>query len=366
MSLYDNEKLDINDTPLLVIDMDVAEKNCRKMARNLNEHKISWRPHIKTHKSTYFAKKQIEWGAEGITCSSVGEARVMAEAGISDIFIAYPIVGKAKLGRLYSLCEKTPCISCLVNDLEAAKQVSDFFSAQGKNARVLVEIDGRMGRGGVTREKLPMFVDTVLQMKGVDVLGVASFCGNAGKLAAEKERREDACIEAENLLAAREILISNGIKDPVVSGGSSVSSRYPDCLEGITESRAGTCIFNDMSHVALGTCNLSECAAYVRTTVISIPYKGRFVLDAGSKTLSSDLCRNAGYGYIVELGQNAIIETLNEEHGMCNSKCEVTIGDVLKIIPNHVCTAINLQNSLIGYKNGEYFEIPIEARGISK
>ena len=366
MNLENNVEIDLNDTPLLIVDIDIAEQNCREMAKALNEHNISWRPHIKTHKSTYFAKKQLEWGADGITCSSVGEASIMAEAGINDIFIAYPIIGESKLRRFYSLCDKISNTSCLVNDINAAKQLSDFFSKRGKKAKVLLEIDGRMGRGGIPLEKLPDLVDAVLYMKGIDIRSVASFCGNAGKLANEEERREVARIEAENVLAGKEILISNGIKKPVVSGGSSVLSRYPDCLEGITESRADTCIFNDMSHVDLGTCDLSKCAAYVRSTVISSPYKGRFVLDAGSKTLSSDLCKNPGYGYVVELGRDAVIETLNEEHGMCNSKVEVEIGKVLRIIPNHVCTAINLKNSLIGYKDGGCFEIPIEARGISK
>lgn len=359
--------VDLTDSPRIVIDLDIAETNSRKMAENLSAHGINWRPHIKTHKSIFFAQKQLEWGAKGITCAKIGEAEVMASAGIHDIYLAYPIIGEAKLRRYLTLSNKVPILRTLINSIEGARALGAAFAREHKAAEVLIEIDGGMGRGGVPLDKLNEFGTAIKDInRGLRIVGVASFCGNSIHIADEEERRAAAKQEACDLIAAKKILSGQGFGISILSGGSSVSSRYPDCLSGITESRAGTCIFNDMMHVALGTCKKEDCAAVVAATVVTLPQAGAAVIDAGSKTLSSDLCGNAGFGYVVEYGDDIVIEKLSEEHGIMsfNGKVSLGIGDMVSIIPNHICTVINLADSVVcKQKTRALFEVSIDARG---
>lgn len=360
--------LNIHDTPTVMIDLETAERNCRKMAASLAASGIAWRPHIKTHKSVFLAKKELEWGAVGVTCSSVGEAAAMARGGIEDIFIAYPIIGEAKLARLLDIGASAR-LSCLINSLEGAAQLDAALKAAGRRLPVLIEIDGRCGRGGIRLEDLRGFGEAVLGMSSLELIGVTGFCGGAGSLVTEAERRQDAAVEARRLVEAGEILRALGADIRVLSGGSSVSSRFPEQLSGITESRAGTCIFNDMTHVAMGNCTAEDCAVHILSTVITIPGGGRVVLDAGSKTLSSDTCRRPGYGYIVELGESARITALNEEHGMCDvgeAADGLRVGQELQIIPNHVCVAINLTDKVVCREGERCFELALDARGVDK
>lgn len=357
--------LDLMDTPRVVIDLDIVEQNCRTMAESLARYHIAWRPHIKTHKSVLLAKKQQECGAKGITCAKIGEAEIMANAGFDDIYLAYPLIGQAKLTRYLALSRQGKRLRTLVNDLSAAEALGAAFAAEGREAQVLLEVDGRFGRGGVPLARFEAFARAAARIKGIQVVGAASFCGNSSHMANEADRRADAKIEAGDLLKAREILLACGLEASVLSSGSSVSSRYPECLAGITESRAGTCIFNDMTHVSLGTVPVSACAATVAATVVTLPEKGKAIIDAGSKTLSSDLCDRPGYGYVVEY-PGIEIPRLSEEHGFLDlpDGLELQVGEVLHIIPNHICPVVNLTDSAICIQSGrEPFVLPIDARG---
>ena len=141
--------LDLMDTPRVVIDLDIVEQNCRTMAESLARYHIAWRPHIKTHKSVLLAKKQQECGAKGITCAKIGEAEIMANAGFDDIYLAYPLIGQAKLTRYLALSRQVKRLRTLVNDLSAAEALGAAFAAEGRVAQVLLELDGRFGRGVV-------------------------------------------------------------------------------------------------------------------------------------------------------------------------------------------------------------------------
>lgn len=352
-------------TPELVIDLDIAERNCRNISAGLREYGIAWRPHIKTHKSVFLAKKQQEWGAKGITCAKLGEAEVMADAGFQDIYLAYPVIGEEKISRYFALSQSIAELKTLVNDVTAGAMLGRYFAERGKRAKVLLEVDGRFGRGGVPLAEFREFACAVKELPGLQIVGVASFCGNSSHMFMESERRADAKTEAGDLVCAKKVLDACGIEAAILSSGSSVSSRYPDCLDGITESRAGTCIFNDMTHVSLGTVGISDCAVTILTTVITLPQKGKAIIDAGSKTLSSDTCKREGYGYILEYPE-IVISKLSEEHGFLDlpDDVELKIGEVLHIIPNHVCVTINLADCVTCVKKGqEPFTIPIDARG---
>jgi D-serine deaminase-like pyridoxal phosphate-dependent protein len=315
-------------TPYVVADLDVIENNIKKMITSLKKYHIKQRPHIKTHKSVYFANKQLKLGACGITCAKVTEVQVFVENGFKDILLAYPIVGDEKLNLLGELMNKAN-ITTIVND---KKHVNSIKNTKG------IKIKGFEYYGGAIYEE-----ETLEAIKN--------------------KAKEDSSIllDAKNLVKDKNITI--------LSSGSSYSSRFPQQLEGITESRAGNYIFNDVNALKRGLCNVDDCALRIITTVVSTPNKGSAIIDAGSKTLTSDLCSlKKGYGYVVEYPEMEIYK-LNEEHGFLKFRPDINlkIGQKISIIPNHACVIPNLCDEILGInKKGEKIKIKIDARGKNK
>lgn len=134
-------------TPAVIVDLDIAERNIRSMAEEARKAGIRHRPHIKSHKSVYFARKQLEAGSTGITCAKLGEAEVMAEAGIDDILIAFPIIGEDKQERLYQLAQKVK-VTTVADSVEGATAVSEVGERLGRRIPLYIEVDGGIGRCG--------------------------------------------------------------------------------------------------------------------------------------------------------------------------------------------------------------------------
>jgi D-serine deaminase-like pyridoxal phosphate-dependent protein len=354
-------------TPYVVADLDVIENNIKKMITSLKKYHIKQRPHIKTHKSVYFANKQLKLGACGITCAKVTEVQVFVENGFKDILLAYPIVGDEKLNLLGELMNKAN-ITTIVNDKKHVDDLSKLSSKIKKIIPVLIEIDGGINRGGLKPGKETIdFYNSIKNTKGIKIKGFEYYGGaiyEEETLEAIKNKaKEDSSIllDAKNLVKDKNITI--------LSSGSSYSSRFPQQLEGITESRAGNYIFNDVNALKRGLCNVDDCALRIITTVVSTPNKGSAIIDAGSKTLTSDLCSlKKGYGYVVEYPEMEIYK-LNEEHGFLKFRPDINlkIGQKISIIPNHACVIPNLCDEILGInKKGEKIKIKIDARGKNK
>jgi D-serine deaminase-like pyridoxal phosphate-dependent protein len=161
----------------------------------------------------------------------------------------------------------------------------------------------------------------------------------------------------------------HGFEAQVVSGGSTPTAYQSHLVDGLTEIRPGTYIFNDMNTVWGGYCSLDDCAATIVATVVSTAVSGQFILDAGSKTLTKDPCfpePERGFGYIVEY-PDACITKLSEEHGqvdMTRSSGRPKVGDRVTVIPNHICPCVNLQDSVWWSEPGKLMRpLPVDARG---
>jgi D-serine deaminase-like pyridoxal phosphate-dependent protein len=305
------------DTPVVIIDIDQAGRNINKIIEGFKKAGVKHRPHIKAHKCVTLAKLQIEMGADGITCAKLGEAEVMMEKGISDILIAYEIIGEKKIERLIALNKKGRVISC-IDSIEGAEALSEAAVAAGIRLPVHIEINSGGGRcGRKPGSDLLEFAKTVKTLPGIEIIGIMTYSGQIYGTVGE-EMQKMAKLEAETLMVSRRELEEAGIPIKELSGGSSPSAHYPEELTGITESRAGNYILNDCTALFGGICTVHECALRVIAAVISTPEPGRAVIDAGSKTLTSDGCPyRAGYGYVVEYPEIEIYK-LNEEHGFMN------------------------------------------------
>ncbi|MFB5680914.1 alanine racemase [Paenibacillus terreus] len=355
-------------TPAVIVDLDITERNIQRMAEVVRSAGIRHRPHIKSHKSVYFARKQLEAGCTGITCAKLGEAEVMAEAGFDDILIAFPIIGEDKQERLFRLARQIK-VTCVADSMEGAVSVSRVGERLGSRIPLCIEVDGGIGRcGRQPGQDTLEFAKQIHSLPGIEVVGVLSYAGQIYGESSKESIRAMAKSEALLLKQSADMIREAGIDLTVVSGGSSLSSKFAQDLDGVTEVRAGNYLFHDVGQLSMGMVTVDDCALRVVTTVVSVPAPGRAIIDAGSKTLTTDMMPfSKGYGYIIEQPEIEIFK-LNEEHGFLryDPSLSLQIGQQLTIIPNHACVIPNLCDEVLGVRAGKVVErIKIDARGKS-
>jgi D-serine deaminase-like pyridoxal phosphate-dependent protein len=332
------------ETPVAIVDLDRLEANITKLQSYLDEHGIASHPHIKTHKTPEIAHMQMAAGAAGITCQKLGEAEIMADAGIDRIFIPYNIIGQAKLQRLTELARRVD----LTVAADSAYTVRGYSTAaQQADLRlpVLIEFDTGMGRCGVqSPQQAVELAQIITQSPGLQFAGLMTHPHNGNS---------DPFVSATKAL-----LKSDGIDIARVSFGGTPGVWKTHTRTEVTEYRAGTYVYGDRATLESGAMSMSDCAFSLITTVVSRPTADRAILDGGSKTFSSDLLTLSGYGLILEY-PNAHIYNLSEEHGFvdlsgCKHKPE--IGQRVTVIPNHCCVVSNLFNHVVAlrHKNGEF------------
>lgn len=344
----------VPDTPAVLIDLEVVERNILRVQAQFDALGIAFRPHIKTHKLPTFAQKQIDAGAVGITCQKIGEAEVMADAGISDILITYNILGEEKLERLALLAKRSSLIVTADNDV-VVRGLSARFEKEPP-LKVLVECDTGHARCGVqTPEEAVKLARLIAQSPGLEFHGLMTYPAPSDMKAVNTWlERTTSLLEAE------------GIACPVVSCGGTPNLASAGDVTAATEHRAGTYIYNDRSLIEHGAASQDDCALTVQATVVSRPTPDRIVIDAGSKALTSDLLGLTGYGLVVD-APDAVISNLSEEHGvieLAGSDWDPSIGDVISIIPNHACVVSNLADNVhIKTSDGQIETVAVAARG---
>ncbi len=358
------------DTPALLIDKDQVVDNIGFMQSYADKYKVNLRPHTKTHKMPYLAKMQLEAGAKGITVAKVGEAEVMAENGIDNIFIANEIVGDIKLNRIKDLNRKID-VSFGIDCIDHVENIERVFEGEEKKAQVLIEIEIGENRSGVIEEE--DFLSLVKYIKGcknVCLKGIFSHEGHSYS-AADLDDLKRIFDEGQiRTLRFAEIAREEGLDLEVVSIGATPPSTHNlPIMEGITEIRPGTYILMDVAQGnALGT--YDRCAASILSTVISKPTDERVILDVGAKgitmqTRKRGICKTEGLGYIKDYG--IYIDQVYDEHGIIYNKDfrdKIQIGDKVEIIPNHICPVCNLYDKAYLISEGNVLEeIGILARG---
>lgn len=330
-------KYDI-DTPALLIDLDKMEHNIQNMADFFAERSADLRPHTKTHKCPVLAHKQLRAGAQGITCAKLGEAEVMAEAGINDILIANQIVGEQKISRLANLARHCD-IMVAVESAENTADLSNAAKAAGSTIRVLIEVDVGMHRCGVKSvEEALSLAQVILNNPGLEFEGIMGYEGHM-VMVPDFEDREQGCTDSmQVLISTKEILEQNGIVVKIVSAGGTGTYNIAGAYPGITEIQAGSYIVMDAKYYSV--LQDFECALTLLTTVTSRPDKESAILDAGMKAMTFEF----GMPELVGL-KGAAISFLSEEHGhLYLEDADPRVGQKVELIPSHGCTTINLHD----------------------
>ena len=355
------------DTPLVAIDLDLLERNIAEMAALAASHGVAMRPHAKTHKSPHIARLQLDAGAVGLTCAKLGEAEVLVEqGGVTDILIAYPIVGDIKIQRLLHLLDRARVIVA-IDTHRAAAALSQAISTRARTLDIYLEVNTGQDRAGAYagQEAVDLAV-AISQMPGLRLAGVMTHEGHAGF-----SGPDDIPIIAEKagqaLVDTAERIRCQGIEVTDVSVGSTPASWFTPRVPGITEMRPGTYVFHDNNAFRHGRIGPDRCAARVVATVVSRPASDRAIIDAGSKALALDpSASHPGHGFIVGR-PGATIARLSEEHGVVTlppMEHGFDVGGRVEIIPNHICPAVNLTDELVVIHNGHVVDHwPVAARG---
>ncbi|MBS1154998.1 MAG: alanine racemase protein [Proteobacteria bacterium] len=342
--------IDQLDTPVPVVDLDRAEANIARYQAYCTQHGLALRPHIKTHKLIEMAQRQLSAGAVGINCQKISEAEAMLPCGAEDILITYNIFGAQKLERLARLARQCR-ITLALDSAAAIEAAASAARIAGCEIGVLIDFDAGGGRTGVqSATEAVELAQQVCASSGLQLRGVCSYPilpATAGWIS--------------DLRAA---FSAAGLPWGIVSSGGTPAMWHAHETPGLTEMRVGTYIYQDRATVAAGAANWNDVALQVWSTVVSRPTPDRAVLDAGSKTLSSDLAgKEPGYGYLPDYPA-AVIVRLNEEHGIVDlSRCErkPALGERVRIIPNHVCVVTNLHDRIVLARNGQIEAVVVVA-----
>ena len=355
------------DTPSVLLDLDIMERNLRRMSEYCASSDMKLRPHIKTHKIPELAQMQMALGAVGITVAKPSEAAVMAAGGLADIFVAYPIVSPKKADALLAL-SRTIHLSVSVDSIEAAECLARASAAENYDLPILVEIDVGFGRCGVQSPKSALQLALQIEKLPGSHFGGLMFYPGHMMVPIEKQNQLLPLVN-QILESTYEALIEAGLRVDVVSGGSTPMAPRSREFSHLTEIRPGMYPLNDHNLVCGGFATLADCAATVLTTVVSTAVSGRVILDGGSKTFSSDRLLtgdNLGHGAVLD-DPDALFFGLSEEHGhldIGHSNRPYRLGERLRIVPNHVCATINMHDTLYGIR-GDLVETvwTVAARG---
>lgn len=344
-----------------------------------NRRGVRMRPHSKTHKSPVIARWQIEKGAVGICCAKLGEAEVMADAGIEDIRLPYPL-NPVNASRVAALMDTTR-ISFIVDHMEVARGWSDAMVAAGRVADILVKVDVGFHRCGINpASDATRFVTAIGALPGLKLRGLLAHAGHGYHASSDDHLRQIADDEARTLRELADAVRKNGVAIEEISTGATPTARYSLEQDGVTEFRAGNYVFFDRTQVGLGAATYDDCALTVLATVVSKPADERIILDCGSKTLTSDGARGfqpvRGHGDIftnifategARPDTDLVVERLSEEHATVRVESGQTglePGHRIRVLPNHSCVVTNLVDQ-VWLVDGETVIQPLEvaARG---
>jgi D-serine deaminase-like pyridoxal phosphate-dependent protein len=353
------------DTPRVVVDLGRVAANIERLQVEMDRRGIALRPHAKTHKSVAVARMQLAAGARGITVGTLGEAEVFSEAGIDDVFLAYPIwAGGPKAVRVRALHEASGGFRVGLDSVGGAERLAAAVAGTARPLGVLIEIDPGLHRTGLATPEAVVEVARAARTSGLDVGGVFSHGGHGYRVDGAVSAGAD---EVRTLGEAVAALRADGFAIDRISAGST-PTMLSAATGDVNEMRAGTYVYGDRQQWALGVIPADGCAVAVAATIVSV-HADRVVLDAGAKTLTKDLADwLTGYGAIVGFPE-LVIERVNDYHGVVAAPPGVDrprLGQVVAVIPNHICPVVDLVDSFVAVgPNGTIEDWSVDARGRS-
>ena len=355
------------ETPALVIDLDIMERNIEWYASFAQDHDIQLRSHVKTHKTPALAHRQHDRTGGGICCQTLSEAEVMADAGIDDIYLSYMVVGENKLNRLVHLSKGLSSFATTIDGRGNADPLQSVAAAHGATIDVIMEIDVGLSRTGVpSREEAVDLATYLVDQPNLSFQGLLAYEANVKSEAETEDDFKRFCKAAmDEAEAVVDDLEDADIDVPEIKVGGTATSLYSGTHPVVTEINPGMYPFMDVGEFELRPWDVSidDCAATIHSTVISAPDDDRAVVDAGSKSLGMDKPQQP----ILKESEEVTYVTSSEEHGWLDTSERsetLAVGDRVSLITPHVCTTVNLHDTIVGIRDQHVAAVwDIQARG---
>jgi D-serine deaminase-like pyridoxal phosphate-dependent protein len=357
-------------TPALVLDLDIFERNVAHMVAHAKKSRIGLRPHAKTHKSVEIAGRQIAAGANGICCAKLGEAEALAAGGIESILLTSPVVSEPGIARVAALNARMKELIIVCDNADVAKRLDAAAQESGKRLKVLVDIDPGMSRTGIRAEKAPALVAQVAEARGLEYAGLQCYAGNVQHLESPNERRAQSLEAMKELGELRDALAKAGHAPKILSGGGTGTFDIDPDARVLTELQVGSYIFMDKQYRDVwekpGESVPFETSLFVQTTVISANRPGLATTDAGFKSFATD----AGPPMLASgAPQGAAYFFFGDEQGGIaypRDGVQLRPGDVVACMVPHCDPTVNLYDAYHCVRGDTLEAIwPIEARGRS-
>jgi len=353
-------------TPSLIIDVARLDANIADMAARMRSAGVALRPHFKTSKSLEVARRQLAAGAIGFTCSTPEEVRLLQDEGVGDLLWAHQPVGPAKVAFAVEALRRGGLMVAL-DSVEIAEPLARAAADAGVTVPYLLECDTGLHRAGVDPDQAVPTAGALAGLPALELRGVMTHEGHVAKHAGDRSAVEAAGTAAGTLLAEiAGALRTAGHASPIVSVGSTPGASSSPAVAGVTEARPGTYVYYDANQLANGSATLADCAQTVLARVVSTQRDGRAIIDAGSKAMSSDANPTAGgLGLVCDPSLRPLdgvrFAGANEEHGYLKG-AGLKVGDLLRIVPNHACTATNMWSRAYAVGDGRVETWEIRAR----
>ena len=359
--------IDEIDTPALLVDLDVIERNVLRMRDMVAPSGIRLRPHSKTHKSVDIAHLQLHHGAVGVCCQKMSEAEIMVQGGVTDVLIANEVVGRTKVARVAALARHASVAVC-VDDAANIAELMDAAQARGTIVHVLVELNVGANRCGVSSpEEVVGLAREIVAAPALRFGGIHAYQGAAQHLRGYAAR-QDAIARAVGLAAAaRDALHAAGIPCPCITGAGTGSFEFELASGVYTELQAGSYVFMDRDYglnrgADGGAVGRFDQALFVLSTVVSRVRPDCIVFDAGLKAYSTDAGLPA-----IDQHPELVLNRASDEHGCLDIGAERLVcrpGDKIRLIPGHCDPTVNLHDWMVCVRDDRVEAIwPVSARG---
>jgi len=347
------------DTPCLVLDLDLVERNLDRMDAALAGTSVRIRPHTKTHKTPKLALLQLQRGAIGVCCAKLGEAEVMAVGGVSPILLTTEVVGDTKIRRLLGVAQQAE-ITTVVDDAEAAERLGAAASGAGLRLPCLIDVNVGQDRTGVEPGTPALeLAERLARLTGLELVGLQGYEGHLQHVIDVEARREANASAMQLLSQTAELLTERGHRIDIVSTAGTGTFRFAAEWPRVTEVQPGSYVVMDSDYGRVEGLGF-ETALTVLTSVVSIQRKGASVVDAGLKSLSNDS------GPPRPKDVDAAFAFMGDEHGKLTfgSGSPLRSGDKVELIPSHCDTTINLHDVYYVTRGGQVVGVwPIAGRG---
>lgn len=347
-------KLQDIDTPALVVDLDVMERNIAAIASTLRERGVAWRPHAKCHKSPAIARKLIDdAGAIGVTCQKLGEAEVMADAGIDHILVANEVVGDAKIRRLIDLRRRGFDVTVAVDDAAVLERTAAAAREAGVTVPVVIEVNIGHDRCGVEPgEPVVALAKRAAATEGVEFRGLMGWEGHVMHHEDPDLIAREATEAVTKLLESAAACRAAGVPVEWVSCGGTCDFHVVSALPGVTEVQAGSGIFSDVFYRQRGV-PLEPALTLLATVVSRKP--DRAIVDAGFKALGPPFLRPQPLIEGVER-----LDIGSAEHGtlkLASPEAPIAVGDKVRFIVGYTDMTVFLHDRIYGVRGDDVEQI---------